>query len=217
MEVLEIIRILSIYGLAEVVLLKLLSFLITSVCFLNRSLKPPGVMGKCSILLNWYSSHVPESSFHNNILKYPYWQVWLFPKCFTEFSDEMFVKKHYIRIFNFFCGRPRCFDTTNEILVRDRILRLTPIQASVVYHLLWIHFISVPFRENSIVFIFLSLWRKSLRKEASCTEMLFIRYKRYFWRRLFNLCSTHNIVHYYCWMSQTFKVENRNIFRFFCE
>ena len=34
--------------------------------------------------------------------------------------------------------------------VRDMIFKLTPIHAQVIYHILWIHRISVLFRENSI-------------------------------------------------------------------
>ena len=41
--------------------------------------------------------------------------------------------------------------STNKTHVRDKIFKLTPIHASVIYQILWIYWISIPFRENSTV------------------------------------------------------------------
>ena len=58
--------------------------------------------------------------------------IWVFTKCFTEFSDKMFV-------------------TTSRTHMRDRILTFTQIHALVVYQIpwiCWIHWIPIPFRDN---------------------------------------------------------------------
>ena len=48
--------------------------------------------------------------------------------------------------------RPGCYHSASKTHVRDRIFKLSPIHASVIYHILWIHriqWIPVPFRVNS--------------------------------------------------------------------
>ena len=71
---------------------------------------------------------------------------WVFPKCF-----------HWICWQNI-CHRatfwPGCYNSTSKTHVRDRIFKLSPIHASVIYQIPWIRWIQwipVPFRKNSIV------------------------------------------------------------------
>ena len=51
------------------------------------------------------------------------------------------------------CKRPGCYHSTSKTRVRDRIFKLNPIYASVIYQIPWIRWIQwipVPFRENSV-------------------------------------------------------------------
>ena len=51
------------------------------------------------------------------------------------------------------CKRPGCYHSTSKTHVRDRIFKLSPIHASVIYQIPWIpwiQWISLPLRENSI-------------------------------------------------------------------
>ena len=49
----------------------------------------------------------------------------------------------------FLCWRPGCYHSTCETHVKDRNFKLTSTHASVIYQIRRIHWISVPFRENS--------------------------------------------------------------------
>ena len=51
------------------------------------------------------------------------------------------------------CKRPGCYHSVSKTHVRERIFKLSPIHALVIYQIpwiRWIHQISDPFRENSI-------------------------------------------------------------------
>ena len=62
--------------------------------------------------------------------------IWVFPKCFQ-----------WIRWIQ--CKRPGCYNSVSKTHVRDRIIKMTPIHASVIYQIPSVHWILVPFRENS--------------------------------------------------------------------
>ena len=49
----------------------------------------------------------------------------------------------------FLCERPGCHHSLCKTHVRDRIFKLNPVHASVIYQICWIQWILVPFRENS--------------------------------------------------------------------
>ena len=55
-----------------------------------------------------------------------------------------------IRTCHFLCKRPRCYHSTIKTQVAESSFKLNPIHASVIYQIPWIHWISDPFRENSI-------------------------------------------------------------------
>ena len=65
--------------------------------------------------------------------------IGVFPKCFTEFAE--FRDKnicHYskrARTCHFLCERPGCCHSASETCVRDRIFKLSPIHASVIYQI----------------------------------------------------------------------------------
>ena len=71
---------------------------------------------------------------------------------FTEFADfsdkNNFNKKDYLNL-HLLCKRPGCYYIASKSHVTERIFKLTPIQASGIYQFPWVHWISVPFRENS--------------------------------------------------------------------
>ena len=70
-----------------------------------------------------------------------------------EFSLNICHYSKRTRTFHRLCWRPGCYHGTRNTHVRHRIFKLTPFPASLIYQILWIHWIrwiSVKFRENSI-------------------------------------------------------------------
>ena len=51
------------------------------------------------------------------------------------------------------CERSRCYHSASKTHVAEWIFKLSPIHASVIYKILWICWISDPFRENSNGFL----------------------------------------------------------------
>ena len=81
------------------------------------------------------------------------WSLEFFLNVFTEFSE--FREKnnsHYTkrtRTCYHLCKRPGCYHSASETHVRDRIFKLIPIHASVIYQfpwIRWIHWIQWKFR-----------------------------------------------------------------------
>ena len=74
---------------------------------------------------------------------------------FTEFNDKSICHfSERVWTCHLFCYRPRCYHRASLTHVRDRYFKLTPMHASAIYQIPWIHWIhwiSVPFLENSIV------------------------------------------------------------------
>ena len=72
---------------------------------------------------------------------------------FAGFSDKNIC--HYnkrVWTHNLLCQRQGCYHSASKTHVRDRIFKLTPIHASVIYQIpwiRWIHWISIHFRGNS--------------------------------------------------------------------
>ena len=78
---------------------------------------------------------------------------WVFPKCFhwirwIQWQKILYFKK-IIQSCHLLCKRPICYHSTNKTHVAERIFKLSPIHASVIYQIDWIHWISDPFRKNS--------------------------------------------------------------------
>ena len=74
---------------------------------------------------------------------------------FAEFSNKNIC--HYSKraqTCHLLCKRPGCCHNSSKTRMRDRILVISPIHASMIYQISWIHCITVPFRENSIVLSF---------------------------------------------------------------
>ena len=64
----------------------------------------------------------------------------------------MFKKYYFQKIIwtcHLLCERPRCYHSTSKTQVAERIFKLRPIYASVIYQIAWIHWIFNPFWENS--------------------------------------------------------------------
>ena len=70
----------------------------------------------------------PSQEYHN---------IWVFPFCFTKFSDKTFIKK--IRTCNLLYEIPSCYHRASKIKVRERIFKLNLIHASVICQIPWIH------------------------------------------------------------------------------
>ena len=69
---------------------------------------------------------------------------------FAEFSDKNIC--HYSKMVwtgYLLCKRPGWYYNTGKTHARDRIFKLSPVHASVIYQIPWIH-CPLPFRENSI-------------------------------------------------------------------
>ena len=56
---------------------------------------------------------------------------------FTELIEKNFLKK-IIWTYNPLCNRPWCYHIAKKTPVADRIVKLTPIHASVIYQIVWI-------------------------------------------------------------------------------
>ena len=72
--------------------------------------------------------NLQEKQTHRNI--------GVFPKCFTEFSDKNIC--HYSKraqTCHLLCKKPACYHNTSKIHVKDRIFKLTPSHASVIYQI----------------------------------------------------------------------------------
>ena len=81
-----------------------------------------------------------------------------FLNVFTEFAESSDKNIcHYSKRAQtcyILCTRPGCYHSTSMTLVRNRIFKLSPVCASVIYQILWIwwsHWSSAPFRKKSIV------------------------------------------------------------------
>ena len=85
---------------------------------------------------------------------------------FTEFGQDHWI--HWIQWQKYFslqqkgsnlppshllCKGPGCYHSTSKTYVRDKIFKLNPIHASVIYQIPRIQWILFPFRENSIVLL----------------------------------------------------------------
>ena len=69
---------------------------------------------------------------------------------------KILYSKTIIQTCHLLCKRPRCYYSTSKTQVADRIFELSLIHASVIYQIpgiFLIHWISDPFRKNSIVLI----------------------------------------------------------------
>ena len=84
------------------------------------------------------------------------WDEWvsieIYPKCFhwIQWQKILYCKK-IIQTCHLLCKRPRCCHSASKTQVAERIFILNRIHASVIYQILWICWISDPFRENSII------------------------------------------------------------------
>ena len=94
---------------------------------------------------------------------------WVFPKCFHWMYwiqwQKILYFKNIIQTCHLLCKRPRCYNSASKTQVAERVFKLNPIHASVIYQIpwiSWIHWISDPFRENSNV-----LNNKGRKREAS--------------------------------------------------
>ena len=68
----------------------------------------------------------------------------VFPKCFHGIPwQKIFVIKR-TRTCHLLCKRPGCYHSTSKTHVRDRIFKLSPIHAWVVYQIPWIPFRKTP-------------------------------------------------------------------------
>ena len=74
--------------------------------------------------------------------------IWVFPKCFP-WKNILVIKS--FRTCHLLCMRLRCYHSASKTQVSERIFKLSPIHASVIYQIPWIHWISDPSKENSIV------------------------------------------------------------------
>ena len=82
---------------------------------------------------------------------------WVFPKCFHyirwiqwQKCVSLHSKGSNLPSSHLLGKRPKCYHSTNKTHVRDRIFKLSPIHASVIYQIpwiCWIQWIPVPFRE----------------------------------------------------------------------
>ena len=68
--------------------------------------------------------------------------------CWIQWKNICHYRKR-ARIYRLLHYRPGCYHSASKTHVRDRIFKLTPIHASVINQIPWIHWISVPFRDNS--------------------------------------------------------------------
>ena len=69
---------------------------------------------------------------------------------FTEFSkisDKNICTENIVWTCYLLCKRPRCYHRVSKIF------KLTPIHASVIYQIPWIHWISIPFWETPLLLI----------------------------------------------------------------
>ena len=84
--------------------------------------------------------------------------IWVFRKYFTEFAR--ILHKIYILYFqkiiqtcHLLCKRPRCYHSASKTQVAERIFKLSPVHALVIYlipWICWIHWISDPLRETPL-------------------------------------------------------------------
>ena len=83
---------------------------------------------------------------------------WVFSECFHWILWILWQKilyfKKIIQTCHLLCERPRCYHSANTTQVARRILKFSLIHALVIYQIpwiCWIHWISYPFSENSII------------------------------------------------------------------
>ena len=75
---------------------------------------------------------------------------WDFPKQRIQWQNILMIKR-IIQIRNLLCKSLECYHWANKIQVTERIVVWPQIQASVIYQIRWIHQISIPFMEKSIL------------------------------------------------------------------
>ena len=104
---------------------------------------------------------------------------WVFPTCFhwicwIEWQKVLYFEKT-VRTCHLLCMRPGCHRRASKTQVRDGIFKLSPIHASVMYQIPWIHWnhlISDPFRENSDEDeLFMSLICKRISQWERCLSL----------------------------------------------
>ena len=69
------------------------------------------------------------------------------------------------------CKRQGCYHSASKTHVTDRIFKLSPVHASMIYQICWIQWISVLFRENIIITA--NIWTARLLKiwTSSCWKV----------------------------------------------
>ena len=68
-----------------------------------------------------------------------------------------------IRTCNLLYKKPRYDHSTSKTWITDMIFEISPVHASVIYQIPWIHCISVPFRKNSNELQFSLGWPQNVR------------------------------------------------------
>ena len=95
----------------------------------------------------------PASQSRNDFLQVNDNLHWVFPKYFHWIQwQKLLCFKKIIRTCHHLCER--CYHGTSKTQVTKQIFKFSPIHASVIYQIPWIHWISDPFRENPIVINF---------------------------------------------------------------
>ena len=98
--------------------------------------------------INDYNLSYPCLHLDNSIHSFLKCFHWL---CWIQWQKMLSFKK-IIRSSHLPCKRSRCYHSANKTHVAERIFKLSPIHAWVIYQIpriRWIHWISDPFRENS--------------------------------------------------------------------
>ena len=110
--------------------------------------------------------------------------IWIFPKCSANS-----VTKRFVIVVKGLKPATSCVTETRMLLqhckthVRDRIFKLTVIHASVIYQMPWIHWILVPFRENTIAMSVLKNYINSVRTrkgEANFKSLIWHNYSAFY-------------------------------------
>ena len=70
------------------------------------------------------------------------------------------------------CKRPACYHNANKTHGRDRIIKLSPIHALVIYQFPWIHWNPVLFRENPLYYRKIWLNLENLRNHWSMNKSM---------------------------------------------
>ena len=80
-----------------------------------------------------------------------YWNAFLFESVsrLNWIQWQRIFVNNIVWTCNFMLKRSKCFHITNKTQERDWIHKWTPIHASVIYQISWIHWIFISIRENS--------------------------------------------------------------------